>query len=72
MADFDSVFEEVGGFGSVQRRIFVLISTLEAPAAWAMFLPVFTHAMPPDWICQQGKILTHSLSSCEDLVLVVK
>ncbi|CAH1796783.1 unnamed protein product [Owenia fusiformis] len=47
---FEDVIEQLGGFGPYQRRIFLLVSLFETPAAWAMLLPVFTGATPT-WSC---------------------
>lgn len=58
MSDFDGVLDSLGGFGSYQRQVFLLVSAFETPAAWAMLLPVFIGATPKWWLLpSSGKIL---------------
>ena len=53
MSDFDSVLDSLGGFGSYQRQVFLLVSAFETPAAWVMLLPVFIGAAPKWWLSPQ-------------------
>jgi hypothetical protein len=46
MSEFESVLKQLGSFGPYQRRIFVLVSMFETPAAWAMLLPIFLNVVP--------------------------
>ena len=47
---FDSILEKYGGFGGVQRRIFILISLADITGAFALILPIFVGATPK-WYC---------------------
>ena len=51
MRTFESILkEDVGEFGPFQVRLFILVSWFETPAAWSIFLPIFT-LLPATWTC---------------------
>ncbi|XP_060074393.1 organic cation transporter protein-like [Ylistrum balloti] len=50
MSEYENILHKIGSFGPFQRRVFVLVSMFETPAAWAMLLPIILHATP-DWTC---------------------
>ena len=51
MTTFENILEDdVGEFGFFQVRLFILVSWFETPAAWSIFLPVFT-LLPATWQC---------------------
>ncbi|XP_048736438.1 organic cation transporter protein-like isoform X2 [Ostrea edulis] len=46
MSEFENVLKQLRSFGPYQRRVFVLVSMFETPAAWAMLLPIFLNVVP--------------------------
>ncbi|XP_033750131.1 organic cation transporter protein-like [Pecten maximus] len=50
MSVYETILHKIGSFGPFQRRVFILVSMFETPAAWAMLLPILLHATP-DWEC---------------------
>ena len=48
--EYEKVLKDLGSFGPYQRRVFVLVSLFETPAAWAMLLPIFL-GHKPEWTC---------------------
>lgn len=50
MSEYEAVLKELGSFGPFQRRVFILVSMFETPAAWAMLLPILLSAAP-DYTC---------------------
>lgn len=50
MSEYEKILKQIGSFGPFQRRVFILVSMFETPAAWAMLLPILLHATP-DWTC---------------------
>jgi len=65
MSAYEAVLKELGSFGPFQRRVFILVSMFETPAAWAMLLPVLLNNVP-SWTCifnegQSSQLTTNSL-----------
>ncbi|KAJ8304097.1 hypothetical protein KUTeg_017680, partial [Tegillarca granosa] len=50
MSEYEAVLKKLGSFGPFQRRVFILVSMFETPAAWAMLLPILLSASP-DYTC---------------------
>ncbi|OWF37778.1 organic cation transporter protein-like [Mizuhopecten yessoensis] len=68
MSEYESILHKIGSFGPYQRRVFILVSMFETPAAWAMLLPIVLHATP-DWECPifgHGNSSTFNLSEASN------
>ncbi|XP_061172657.1 organic cation transporter-like protein [Saccostrea echinata] len=52
MSEFESILRQLGSFGAYQKRVFILVSMFETPAAWAMLLPIFLN-IAPEWKCPE-------------------
>ena len=53
MGSYETIFEDIGGFGWWQFAILILISTADIFGSTALFLPVFTGATP-NFECESG------------------
>ena len=48
--DYENIIEDIGGFGYLQRIIFIGLNVPDIPTALALLLPVFTGSVP-NWGC---------------------
>ena len=55
MSEYEQVLKQIGSFGPCQRKVFILVSMFETPAAWAMLLPILLN-VTPKWICTSSHI----------------